>query len=225
MKKLFALLLVICCIFACASCGEEEAPAGTTPEEVKAISDIINSSNPTQISTNTEYVLGEDKYVGYYETQIDIAAGKSMFTYNYQRPASIEEMNPDGNVKTVVGTVYYQDGQISVNEGETWNAADSHYIELHISIDAVKLKEYTVSEDGKVLVAKCAAADASRVLGAEISAEGDVSITVTTNGQYLYNIRVEYVAASTGATVVVDTSYDYRATTLKFPGEPVAEQQ
>ena len=222
MKKLFALLLTICCIFACVSCGDDEEPAGTTPEDVKAISDIINSSNPTQISTNTEYVLGEEKYVGDYETQIDIAGGKSMFTYNYQRPASVQEMNPDGTVKTVEGVVYYQDGKVSVNEGETWNAADSHYIELHISLDAVKLTEYTVS-DGKVLTAKCAAADAARILGTQLSADGDVAITVTTNGQYLYNIRVEYTAASNGASVVVDTSYDYRATTLEFPDVPEAE--
>lgn len=223
MKKIFALLLAICCIFACVSCADEEQPAGATPEDVKAISDIINTSNPTQISTNTEYVLGEEKYVGYYETQIDIAGGKSMFKYNYQRPASVQEMNPDGPLKTVEGTVYYQDGKVSVNEGEDWNAADSQYIELHISLDAVKLTEYEISEDGKVLTAKFAAEDAARVLGADISAEGKVSIVITTNGQYLYNIRVEYTVAGNGASVVVDTSYDYRATTLNFPGETEAK--
>ena len=223
MKKIFALLLAICCIFACVSCAEEEEPVGPTPEDVKAISDIINSSNPTQISTNTEYVLGEEKYMGYYETQIDIAGGKSMFKYNYQRPASVQEMNPNGPVKLVEGVVYYQDGKVSVNEGEDWNAADSQYIELHISLDAVKLTEYSVSEDGKVLTATFAAADAARILGTNISAEGTIKMTVTTNGQYLYNVRIEYTAATNGASVVVDTSYDYRATTLQFPG--IAEEK
>ena len=218
MKKIFALLLAICCIFACVSCADEEEPVGPTPEDVKAISDIINSSKPTQISTNTEYVLGEEKFVGYYETQIDIAGGKSMFKYNYQRPASVQEMNPDGHVKLVEGVVYYQDGKVSVNEGEDWNAADSQYIELHISLDAIKLAEYAVSEDGKILTATFAAADAVRILGADISAEGTIRMIVTTNGQYLYNVRIEYTAASNGASVVVDTSYDYRATTLEFPG-------
>jgi hypothetical protein len=218
MKKIFALLLAICCIFACVSCADEEEPVGPTPEDVKAISDIINSSKPTQISTNTEYVLGEEKFVGYYETQIDIAGGKSMFKYNYQRPASVQEMNPDGHVKPVKGVVYYQDGKVSVNEGEDWNAADSQYIELHISLDAIKLAEYAVSEDGKILTATFAAADAVRILGADISAEGTIRMIVTTNGQYLYNVRIEYTAASNGASVVVDTSYDYRATTLEFPG-------
>jgi hypothetical protein len=107
---------------------------------------------------------------------------------------------------------------VSVNEGEDWNAADSQYIELHISLDAIKLAEYAVSEDGKILTATFAAADAVRILGADISAEGTIRMIVTTNGQYLYNVRIEYTAASNGASVVVDTSYDYRATTLEFPG-------
>ena len=219
MKKILALLLAVCCIFAVASCKDDSSePAGATAEQVSAIANVINSSNPTSIVTITEYAYGEDVYKGMFETKIDKNPEKSVFTFSYARPARVEDAS-ESNTVTVAGTVYYNKGQVSVNDGDSWVAAGSGYVELDISLEASKLKSYTVSEDGGTLTATATAENAKRILGTTVSAEGDVTIVITTNSVYLYNVRVTYTAKDTGASVVIDTSYDYRVNTLEFPGK------
>lgn len=220
MKKILALLLAVLCIFSVVSCGKgddnTDEPTGATAEQVAAIANVINSSAPTTIVTVTEYTYGEDVYKGRFETEIDKNPVKSIFTFSYTRPARIEDA-ADSNVVSVAGKVYYNNGQVSVNEGDTWVATGSSYMELALSLDANKLKSFTVSEDGGTLTAVATPENAERILGTAVSAEGDVTITIVTNSVYLYNVRVEYTAKGTGASVVVDTSYDYRVHTLVFP--------
>ena len=221
MKKILALLLAMCCVFSVMSCGnkDDEEPSGEpafTPEQVAAIAEIIKTSNPTVIVTVTDYVVGEDEYKGMFETEIDNKNNKSQFTFSYTRPAVVEDMNDSPEVE-VSGKVCYSNGKVSLNEGDDWQQSDSVYVELDISLDASKLKSYSLSEDGKILTAVATAENAERILGTKISAEGDVTIVITTSSVYLYNVRVSYTAKTTGASVVIDTSYDYKAITLDFP--------
>lgn len=219
MKKILALLLAMCCLLTVVSCGNKddgEVPAGPNGEQIEAIAKIINSSDPTVVVTVTEYSIGEDVYKGRFETERDKKKDKSVFSFSYTRPAYVEEMS-DSPVVEVAGKVYYNEGKVSANEGADWQISDSAYVELDMSLDVNKLKSYSVSEDGGTLTATATAENAERILGTKISAEGDVTIVVTTNSVYLYNVRITYTAKSTGASVVVDTSYDYRATNLDFP--------
>ncbi len=226
MKKVLALLLAFCCIFVAVSCGGDGDNNGNgganNDSKVKAISDVINNSQPTYMDTLTSYNVDGEEYKGRFETTIDKAASRSSFTFNYARPALVEEMH-DSPTKTVSGTVYYKDGQVSVNEGDSWETVGNKYLELNINLDASKLKEYTVSEDGNSITAKVLPANAERVLGTVIDAEGDISVEITTNGTYLWRVLVTYTAAGTGAEVSVDTSYDYSIRTLVFPGDEVEE--
>jgi hypothetical protein len=48
MKKIFALLLAICCIFACVSCADEEEQTGPEKTDVQIVSEIMNASVPTR---------------------------------------------------------------------------------------------------------------------------------------------------------------------------------
>ena len=221
MKKIVALLLAVLCIFTVVSCGKDDNnddSSTSNAEQVAAIADVINSSAPTTIVTVTEYAKGDDVYKGRFETEVDKNPEKSIFTFSYTRPARIADA-ADSDVVSVAGKVYYKNGQVSVNEGDTWTAAGSSYMELDISLEASKLKSYTISEDGGTLTAVATAENAERILGTKVSAEGDVTITIVTNSVYLYNVRVAYTAKDTGASVVVDTSYDYRVHTLEFPEE------
>ena len=220
MKKILALLLAVLCIFSVVSCGKDdgdgEEPTGAAAEQVTAIANVINSSVPTTIVTVTEYEYGDETYKGRFETEIDKNPEKSIFSFSYTRPARIEDA-ADSNVVSVEGKVYYNNGQVSVNEGDTWEAAGSSYLALALNLDAKKLKSFTVSEDGNTLTATATPENAERILGTSVSAEGDVTITIVTNSVYLYNVRIAYTAKDTGASVVVDTSYDYRVHTLEFP--------
>lgn len=222
MKKILALLLAICCVFAVASCGKEENKDETPKTDygtmVSAIAEVINKSNPSIIQTSTSYAVDGTTYSGLFKTQVDKSKNKAVFDFTYTRPARVEEMNPTGATKTVSGAVYYSDGQVSANEGDTWVGAETYYLELDVKLDANKLKTCTVSEDGAMLTATVSPENAERIFGTKISSKGDISLVIETNknNTYLYKISITYTASGTNAQVSVITDYDYGTPAHKF---------
>ena len=215
MKKIICLLLILACAFAMVSCKKKNKDTETG---VDTISNIVNESLPTKIVTKTEYLVeGEETLTGKYTTEIDRSRGNSKFTFEYQRYATIEDMNDD-RVKTVKGSVFYNaDGNVSYNEGDTWEAANATaYLPFNLDINESRFVSHEISEDGTDLRAEIAASDAKKVFGTDISAEGNITLEVDTNGKYLYEIRILYTAKGSGASVNIQTSYDYSQVDVKF---------
>ena len=217
MKKIICLLLILACAFAMVSCKQEE---DNTPDvaTVETISKIVNNSVATKIVTKTEYLIeGEDSLIGKYETTIDRTRGNSRFDFEYTRYAKVEEMN-DGYIKTVQGTVGYDsNGNVSYNNGDSWTSTDATaYLPFNLNIDEARFVSYQISEDGTDLIAEIAPEEAKRVFGTDISANGNISLEVDTNGEYLYEIRITYTAKDSGAQVDIQTSYDYAKVSVKF---------
>jgi hypothetical protein len=209
MKKIISMVLVLCFAFALGSCGKKSGA-------VDEIASIVNQSNPTKIVTIVNYTLGETTFVSEYITQKDIASGKSQFDYNYQRLAIPgEDEISNSSIKNVTGTVYCDaDGNLS---GSSFNAGSATgYLPYSLSINAESFASFEIGDDGKTMSANISADKAEDVFGTPVSAEGDISLTVTTNGSYLYNVEINYVAAETGAVVSIRTSYDYTKITLNF---------
>ncbi len=215
MKKIICLLLILACAFAMVSCKKKNKE---TESGVETISKIVNESLATKIVTKTEYLVeGEETLTGKYTTEIDRSRGNSKFTFEYQRYARIEDMNDD-RIKTVKGSVFYNaDGNVSYNEGDTWEAADAiAYLPFSLDINESRFVSYEVSEDGNNLKAEIAAGEAKRIFGTDISAEGNITLEIDTNGKYLYEIRILYTAEGSGAKVNIQTSYDYSQVNVKF---------
>ena len=82
MKKILALLLAICCVFAVASCGKEENKDETPKTDygtmVSAIAEVINKSNPSIIQTSTSYAVDGTTYSGLFKTQVDKSKNKAV---------------------------------------------------------------------------------------------------------------------------------------------------
>ena len=224
MKKIICLLLALCCTFAMFSCNKDNGNdngGGNGNEQssaIAAINSIIGEANPTRMVTHVDYKNGEETYKGRYTTEVDRAANKSIFDFSYQRLAIPGEDVSDSHIMTLAGKVYYKDGEVSRNEGANWEAvgAGQGYLEFSVDLSESKLKSYEFSEDECDLTATVSKENAIRVFGTDIDCDGDITVTVDTNGEYLYGIKITYTAKDTGATVVITTTYDYAAVSLGF---------
>lgn len=217
MKKIICLILALVCVVACASCnnsGESQNPILGNKGTLETVRDTVNNSSPTRIVTRTEYV-GKETLEAMYTTQIDRESGKSQFDFKYERYATVEEMLA-GSIKTVEGTVYYNaDGSVSSSDGESWDSKDTlTYLPENLNLEEIGFKSYEIVDNGNDLKGYIASSDSKRVFGSKIDADGDIMLEIDTNGMYLYNIKITYTAKDTGATVVVNTSYDYSAVTI-----------
>ena len=210
MKKslclILALALCLGSVVALASCSEEE----------RDIYDLAADINPTKTTTFVSYVTASgEELEGEYVLECD--GDDSIFTFTYDRyrtTAEAIEDNSSDPIKTVTGTVYCQDGKYS-DDGVNWGSSPVA-TEISFKLEADKLTDAQISADGKTLTAALTAENAKSVLGTDLSADGNLSLTVTSNGTYITGVEVTCTTAS-GATVVVRTSYSYNKLTLEFP--------
>ncbi len=218
MKKIISLILTLTLAFSCfavlTACGDEEEDTSPTVYE------IVKTSAPTKIVTMVTFVdaNGED-LGGTYTMQIQ--GEDSIFEYEYRRYRTPEEGVAEGStdpIKTVSGKVYYKDHLYSSSEGDEWDASATLSSDVKLDLQEAYLTSPTVSEDGTTLTATLTAENALKVFGTDLSANGDIAITVTTNGTNLTGIVLTCTTAS-GAEVIVRTSYSYNPIELVFPAE------
>ena len=211
MKKSLSLILVLTlcigCVFAMAACGKEEQ---------KSIYDLAAELAPTKTVTFVDYKAANgDELGGEYILECD--GDDSIFTYTYDRYRTAEEAIADGvaePIKTFTGAVYCKDGKYS-GDGVNWGSSPVA-TEIKLNLVADKLTGAVISEDGKTLTATLTAENAVAVLGTDLAAEGELAITVTSNGTYLTGITV-LCTTKLGAKVRISTSYSYNKLMLVFP--------
>lgn len=171
MKKLFALLLIIGCIFACVSCGDDAE--GESGVNLDAFKNAVAASNPTGAVINIEVdtALGklENRYVVTYNQDGTVTVG-----FTEQSFVAFDPANPLAETKkTETGTVTIQadgtyDGEISGTAAE---------IAAGVALDVTKLTDASVTEAG-VLTAKVAAANTQSALGVNLGYDVDVKLSI-----------------------------------------------
>lgn len=215
MKKILCLLIALACAFSLVACnggGDDDIEIGNPLEEV------VTSSNPTKIVTLVTYAYPESDprseadLNGRYVLEIDGA--DSIFTYDYNTFASVEE-GLDDWVKTISGTIYQQNGQIST-DGDEWEAVSAETINTKFNLVRDSFKTYTKSADEKTLTATITGENIESVIGYAIAADGDITVVVTTDGYYMRSVVITYKSQQ-GANVTINTSYSYNDLTLDFP--------
>ena len=224
MKKFLLLLLSLTLVFGClTSCGNNNNGGGNTGDANKAekgtveyVAAVVSASTPTRIITHVNYVHDGDTFAGIYTTEIDRANKKTQFSFEYDRMAIPGEDVSDDYIKTESGLVQFKDGEVLRSEGSDWETLGEGYLTLSLSVVKSMFTTSELSEDGFDLVATVSAQNTERVFGSAIDAEGDVTLEIDTNGTYLYNVKVSYVAKTTGANVTVETSYEYAPVVFDF---------
>lgn len=206
MKKIISVLLAIACVFALASCGSSN------------IETIVENSEPSSIKTITTLVTAEEVFRGTYFTEKTDSGFK--FDYEYECYADVSDASKN-HIKTEKGTVYYSNGQYS-EDGKSWSAVkpEVDYQSYTLNLSKDNFKEYTLNETETSLVASFAPENSELVLGKAISATGDITITVSSNGVYLTAVSILYTSEL--GEVKIDTSYAYSAS-VSNAGEDVAE--
>ena len=217
MKKILCLLLTLVLSFGIVSCKKDKGNdddgantnVGNQVNAVESVAKTIASSNPTQIVTKIDYTeAGADTLTSSYTTERDDKNGIEKFDFHIVR-YSMNFNDPEG-LKKINGTVWKnEDGSIINSEGDTWSASDAvGYLAEKINLKESYLKSYESSDNGNDITAYVTVENSERVFGAKIAAKGDIKIVIDTNGTYLYNVTVTYIAAS-DAVVNIVTSYDY----------------
>lgn len=218
MKKIILLILTLSLalgVFAsCSKKNDSTEPKGDGT--VESTAKIISESLPTRVVTLVSYTSGNDVFESSYKNEIDRAGGKSEFTFTFQRLAIPGEDQSDSHIKTESGKVQFKDGQVLRAEGANWEELGEGYLELALTVTESLLKTFEYSEDGCDLTATIAPENSKRVFGTAISAEGDITLKIDTNGTYLYGAEISYVAKGTGSEVVIKTSYEYAPITFDF---------
>lgn len=216
MKKLVILLLVFS-LLGLTSCGLFQKE----PSAEEIICEVASQSTPTKVATEVTYLTNAgDKLDGYYETVTD--GTNAIFSYYYERLATPAESIESGNSDRILsfeGVINFKDGSYFGDE-EEWRPGAGTAFDLKFNFDLDLMKDVVVNEDGNALEAKISAEDLPAVLGTDLHAVGDATITITTNSVNLTAITVTCNTAS--GTLTIRTSYTYNQQQL-FP-EPEVEE-
>ena len=217
MKKVLCLMLSLVMLACCISC---------TPTEQTPTTDLFNlfdegrvpSTITTMVSYNYTDAANADNDVslsGYYKTETKWE--KSIFTYSYERLATVEEQNPTGRVKKITGKIYRNGNQVS-STGDTFEDGSAlPGAAFNLSLKADNFDSYTVNADGKSYTAKVTGNNIQKALGVALSANAEgVAISVTSNGTVITGVTVSYTTTS-GAGVFIATSYTYTPIELDWP--------
>ena len=214
MKRTLGLILVLVlalgCVFSFASCKKESAIYG-----------LVASASPTKTVTLTDYTAADGTiYEG--EFIMSVEGNNSIFYFHYQRPSTVEEGMADveagkkpASRRELEGNIYFKDGKFS-EDGDQWTAEAPSTTIFSFDLKAEYLTGATTSDDGNTLTAEMTPEKAVKVLGTDLQPQGNVKITVKTNGVSLSKVVLQYVTAD-GASVTIDTSYTYNNVVLVFP--------
>ena len=179
MKKILIVLLALTCAFAMFSCGKtadvkdfEKAIAATAPTvvEVEMVSDTVFGA----LSANFKTTYAEDgsfTIEGSYEQ------------FNKSTEGKAEELKSSVPVNITCD----KDGNYS--DGGKFTGSNPNATGSKLSLGR-KVKDATISDDGKVLTATVKAKDTKSVFGIEYAK--DVSLVITQNDGKIVSYTLEY---------------------------------
>lgn len=206
MKKIIALILVIGCVLALASCNrnkddEKEECCSIDTEAVAAVQAKLDASEPCGVLINVTLkndlgTLNSEYNVLYNED------GTATVAYFYELFNAFDPDNLAAEAKsTHTGTVtVYEDGLLSE---EVEGIAFVESVSFNYNLDASKFS-YAESVPG-TLVFKVPAANTLAVLGVALGADADVAISTGVNG--VNTVAISYPTSA--GLVEIFASYSY----------------
>ena len=194
MKKILALILVVGCIFAFASCGL--FPGTETPDDSYAIPDIqakIDASAPkgADITVTFKTTLGDLN--GSYDVTYN-EDGTANVDYSYEQFNTITAGSSELKSTYTGSVTVAADGSVS----GTLSTEALNAVSFDLKLDESKLSNVAINAG--VLSANVKAADTAAVLG--VALDYDVQLTVVTGTNGVTSMTVAYTA-NLGAVEIV----------------------
>lgn len=209
MKKIIALMLVVGCMLAFASCdfisgltgndgGNDNVQNIDNSEAIAALQSVIDSSAPdiADISVVFDSSLGKlngEYYVTYNED------GSATVLYSYEKFNSIGEGNGFKSVYTGETTVA-PDGTVTDALG---GVASVEAVTFDITLDGSKLKNVVVSQNS--ISARVDKADTLAILGVALDSDADFIISTGKDG--VVSVAISYMSASGAVDIVSVYTY------------------
>ena len=236
MKKIFAILLVIACMFSVASCsllggGKDPVEDNNERADITLFNQMLKESVPTQAVTVVKQKLGRTTFESTYTLTTGTVGGKTATTLvsKVQSLKSVTEGNTEA-IETKTEYLWYLEGQgTSTNRGRKWDAEGTNFAPkagtLNFNLKSENFEEIQYDEENTTLYLSVTADKATEVLKNFLSEdqvfEYDAFITITAAGGRIVAITVEYVIPGDvigdidnlidvdEVEVVINTTYSY----------------
>ena len=236
MKKIFAILLVIACMFSVASCsplggGNQPVEDNNERADITLFNQMLKESVPTQAVTVVKQKLGRTTFESTYTLTTGTVGGKTATTLvsKVQSLKSVTEGNTEA-IETKTEYLWYLEGQgTSTNRGRKWDAEGTNFAPkagtLNFNLKSENFEEIQYDEENTTLYLSVTADKSTEVLKNFLSAdqvfEYDAFITITAAGGRIVAITVEYVIPGDvigdidnlidvdEVEVVINTTYSY----------------
>ena len=216
MKRISALLLVLCTLLAFAACDRNNDPEGKKPEATLEYVNYVLATAPTKVTTEVKTTLPDLDCITLTSTSVlqvrEDAAGKySKYTYNNEQFAGVGSENL---TEFVSGTVYTRGNTYRNEEGKDVLYRPENGITFASFALPASTSVAEVGENAYFATVSFGAAQSKAILGYELQAQGNITLTMAINGGKLTAASLQYTTVS-GATVVANCSYDYTVQSFK----------
>ena len=233
MKKIIALILALCCLFAVVSCSGNPNLDEASAAQIEAVLRMIDDSIPTKSVTETIQTIGNNVVIkskaSLVTGQID---GKAVSKYDGQYSSLRAVGNAFNMTEPEIESRWYVEGLgVSTDKGQTYDetkgdfAPNEGFIKLKISQKIVSEASY--DEKTGILVMKIDKENATKVVSPYLergqTIDSDLVVTIVTAGGRITGIKLEYtIPAHTidvensdvqmevqDTQVVIDAKYEY----------------
>lgn len=180
MKKILIIMLALTCAFAMFSCGDK----GVSLDGFKK---AVDNTAPTVVNVNVAVETDIGALNSSFKTTY-AADGSFVIDYSYEQ-FNTSTSDTDDVKSTITGQVTCdKDGKYS--DGGALTGTTTAATGAKLSLDAKKMDNVKVSEDGNVLNATVKAANTKAVIGIEIAS--DVTLVITKAADKVVSYSMEY---------------------------------
>ncbi len=175
MKKILALILALCCVFAVVSCGGDDNDNDNSAAKIDAFKTAIAATNPEGlvITVTTTTALGDAEAVYNVAYAED---GSAIINYSIEKFVEIDPANPTADpMTTETGTVTLNADGTFTGSGLSGTVAE---LAKGTELDVAAITGATVNDAGDVLTATVAAANTEAVFGVAVAKDVKVEIAI-----------------------------------------------
>ena len=215
MKKILAVLLVLCCTLSVVSCNlfNKDKSDSETGEGVEKFEKMLLESVPTSSNTVVTHEVNESVITNTFSLVTGTVSGKkaAVYTNTVHTPSEIEDRVLQ-YLKPKSETVWYLEGYgTSTNKGASWKDSGKDFSpvagSLAIDLSAKYIKSSSYSKDGAnetldvTMTAENATVALANFLDAKQTINQDVTITITAAAERISSITIKYVIPEHEITV------------------------
>ena len=238
MKKLIALILAICCLFAVVSCDFGGADEGlgdideATSAKIDEVLAMFDDSIPKRSETKTTETVGNVTIESSAYLATGTIGGKVATVYEGSYQSLSEIGNNFDMVQTEKESKWYVEGKgVSTDKGVTWDAAGVDFAPkegfIKVTLNKSRIKTASYNAETSTLEVVIAKQYATEVVGEYLekgqTIDSDITITIVTSGGRVTGLKLQYSIPShqidvpesdatiqvQETTVVVDAKYFY----------------